>query len=354
MSLTELLKERACALGFDLVGVADAAPSLFSEEYSEWISQGFHGEMNYLAGSRDRRVDPRKLLPGARSIISVGMNYYADCVEGPGSPDVASDRAIFARYARGDDYHDVMIGRLKELLEYLKERAGEGADGKIYVDTGPLLEREIARKAGLGWFGKNTLLINTGRGSYFFLGELITNIPLEPDNPAIGGCGTCTRCLDACPTGALTAPYKLDSRLCISYLTIELKGSVPEPIRPALAESGGRIYGCDICQEVCPFNIRRSAPTSEPAFQPREITISSRLTDILLLSEEEYRDKFKGSPVKRAKRRGLLRNAAVALAASDDPAAEEALARAASHDSEPLVNEHAYWARERIHERNRN
>jgi epoxyqueuosine reductase QueG len=291
------------------------------------------------------------------------------------------DRAIFARYARGEDYHDVMTAKLRELLAFIKERqpfvpdraepadpsdpltagaqelsgpdaptgskriksaiAGEpsGAcgelhaetparvptEGRVYVDTGPILEREVARRAGLGWFGKNTMLINTRRGSYFFLGEIITNLPLPSDEPAIGGCGTCTRCIDACPTGAITAPYVLDATRCISYLTIELKGEIPEEHRPAIAATN-RIYGCDICQEVCPFNRPATAsahptlvPTSEPAFQPRAATTNRTLSELALLTEEEFRRQFKGSPVKRAKWRGLIRNVAAALVTEEYP-----------------------------------
>jgi epoxyqueuosine reductase len=220
----------------------------------------------------------------------------------------------------------------------LKEVAGEGAEGRVYVDTGPLLEREVAQKAGIGWFGKNTMLINTRRGSYFFLGEIVTNVALTPDEPALGGCGTCTRCLDACPTGAIVEPYKVDARRCLSYLTIELKGAIPEEWRAAIGEAGNRVFGCDICQEVCPFCQRRSVPTSEPAFQPRDITSHSRTVDLLLLSEEEFRHQFKGSPVKRAKRRGLLRNAAVALSHNQTAVGAAALEKAI-HDPEPLVRE---------------
>jgi len=334
-ALTAAIKARAGELGFDLVGVTGAEPSAFAEEYRDWVAQGYAGEMEYLTRNLHRRLDPRELLPNARSIIVVGMNYYSDAEEGPGTPPPDPDRALFARYARGDDYHDVMTKRLRELLRFLQEQAGPEAEGRVYVDAGPILEREVAQRAGLGWFGKNTLLINTKRGSYFFLGEIVTNVALEFDSPALGGCGTCTRCLDACPTGAILEPYKVDSRRCLSYLTIELKGAIPSEFHPALSTSGNRIYGCDICQEVCPFNQRRAVPTEEPAYQSREITATSRLTDLLLLSEEEFREKFKGSPVKRAKRRGLLRNVAAALAASDDPEAECALERAASNDPEP-------------------
>lgn len=342
--LSLAVKARARELGFDLVGVTSAEPSAFAEEYRDWIARGYAGEMEYLARNLQRRLDPRELLPDARSIIVVGMNYYTDAEEGPGTPAPDPDRAVFARYARGDDYHDVMTARLRELLAFLQEEAGEGATGRVYVDAGPLLEREVARRAGLGWFGKNTMLINTRRGSYFFLGEIVTNVLLEPDEPAVGGCGTCTRCLDACPTAAIVAPFQVDARRCLSYLTIEIKGAIPEELRPALSDAGNRIFGCDICQEVCPFNLRRSIPTSEPAFQPREAAFSLRLAALLLMDAEEFRENFKGSPVKRAKRRGLLRNLAVALAASDAPETEAALEQAFANDPESLVREHAQWA----------
>jgi epoxyqueuosine reductase len=277
----------------------------------------------------------------------------------PGTPGTSDpERAVFARYARGDDYHEVMTSRLRALLAFLKTEAGEGTEGRVYVDAGPILEREVAQRAGLGWFGKNTMLINTRRGSYFFLGEIVTNVALQPDEPAIGSCGTCTRCLDACPTGAIIEPYQLDARRCLSYLTIEIKGAIPEEFRPALSEAGNRIFGCDICQECCPFNRPPATsrnptltPTTDPAYQPREVTSNSTLAELLLMDEEEFRKKFKGSPVKRAKRRGLLRNVAVSLATSDDPEAERALRQAAETDPEPLVREHANWALQQLQKR---
>ena len=346
-TLTTAVKARAGELGFDLVGVTGAEPSAFAEEYRDWVAQGYAGEMEYLTRNLHRRLDPRELLPDARSIIVVGMNYYADAEEGPGTPPPDPARALFARYARGDDYHDVMTRRLRELLCFLQEQVGPEAEGRVYVDAGPILEREVAQRAGLGWFGKNTLLINTKRGSYFFLGEIVTNVALEFDAPALGGCGTCTRCLDACPTGAILEPYKVDSRRCLSYLTIELKGAIPPEFHAALSASGNRIYGCDICQEVCPFNQRRSVPTTVPEFQPREITSSPRLVDLLLLSEEEFREKFKNSPVKRAKRRGLLRNVATALCTQDGAEAVAALEHACN-DPEPLVRGSASQSLETI------
>ncbi len=311
--IEEVIKSLALEAGFDLAGITAAEPSVFSEAYRSWIDKGYAGEMEYLARNLHRRLDPRELLPNARSIIVVAMNYYSDTEEGPGTPTVDPERGIFARYARGDDYHEVISNRLKSLWSAIRLLIDGEAEAKIFVDTGPILEREVARRAGLGWFGKNTMLINTRKGSYFFLGEIITTLKLEPDSPAIGSCGTCTACIDACPTGAITAPYEIDSRKCISYLTIELKGEIPMELAPAISESGNRIYGCDICQEVCPFNIRRSTPTTEPAFQPREITSNQLLSDLSLLSEEEFREKFRRSPVKRAKHRGLMRNVSAVI-----------------------------------------
>jgi epoxyqueuosine reductase len=314
--LAGAIKARARALGFDLVGITDAVPSAFRAEYRDWLARGYAGEMDYLQRNVERRLDPRELLPGARSIVVVGQNYYAD-PPSPASPDPS--RAVFARYARGDDYHDVMGSRLRSLLKFIREHVPE-AEGRVYVDAGPILEREVAQRAGLGWFGKNTMLINTRRGSYFLLGEIVTTVALPVDTPARGGCGTCRRCLDACPTQAIVAPYLLDARRCISYLTIELKGPIPEDLQPIIGESGNRIFGCDICQEVCPINRtwRESqhptlTPTTEPAFQPRQVTMDSSLDDLAAMSEEEFRERFRGSPVKRAKYRGQMRNVEAAL-----------------------------------------
>ena len=354
-TLADKIKAQAHELGFDLVGITNAEPSVFQEEYRRWAERGFAGEMHYLTRDMERRFDPRALLPDARSMVVVGMNYYAE--EGQGTPCDDAARGIFARYARGDDYHDVMGERLKSLLHFIQKETDERTNGRVYVDTGPILEREAARRAGLGWFGKNTMLINTRRGSYFFLGEILLNIELDADTPAVGGCGSCRKCLDACPTNAIIAPFEIDARRCLSYLTIEQKGAIPDEFAPALSASGPRIYGCDICQEVCPFNRpASSAPhptlsaTTEAAYQPREITANKSLIDLLLLSPEEFRTAFKGSAVKRAKRRGLLRNAAAALGAHDDPEAVAALTHALD-DPEPLVREQATASLRRIAER---
>jgi epoxyqueuosine reductase len=341
VNLTTQLKQNALDLGFELVGITPARPSAFAAEYHAWLDKGYAGEMGYLHRNLERRLDPRELVPGAKSIIVVGMNYYTRT---PESDIPEGERAIFARYARGDDYHDVITERLKQLLAWLQQQV-PGAQGRVYVDAGPVLEREVAQRAGLGWFGKNTMLINTRRGSYFFLGEIVTDVLLEPDSPAIGGCGTCRRCLDACPTGAFPAPYVLDATRCISYLTIENKGPIPEEFVPAIAATG-RIYGCDICQEVCPFNADRgvgedagvredahgvrgqgsgageihgASPTTDPAFKPRDITVTSSISKLMLLTEEEFRVAFKGSPVKRAKWAGLKRNVLAAARSCPSP-----------------------------------
>jgi epoxyqueuosine reductase len=259
-----------------------------------------------------------------------------------GTPSAA--RGQIARYALGDDYHDVMLARLKALLAEIRARYGEELPGRAYVDSGPLLERDLAQRAGLGWWGKNTNLLHRHLGSYFFLGALLLGLELEPDVPTTAHCGTCTRCLDACPTQAFIAPYLLDARRCISYLTIELKGPIPRELRPLI---GDWIYGCDICQEVCPWN-RKAPPTREPAFQPREGLSAPELIPMLAMTDEEFRARFRGSPIQRTKRRGLLRNVAVALGNARDPAAVPALRAALERDPEPLVRGHAAWALGRI------
>ncbi len=305
-NLTEMVKRKALELGFDRVGIAPVQPSAFKREYRNWIAGGYAADMEYLKNNIERRFDPSLLLAEAKSIISIMLNYYT----GPDEADPPADRAVFARYARGADYHRVMEKRLKALAQYLADHAGEPIQSRVYVDTGPILEREVAQRAGLGWFGKNTMLINTRLGSYFLLGEVITTAALVPDRPAVGGCGTCTKCLDACPTGALIVPYQLDSRRCISYLTIEHHGPIPEPYHRAI---GNHVFGCDICQEVCPFNSRRASPTADPEMQPRESVKNRTLEDIASLSEDQYREEFKQSAVKRAKRQGLKRNALIGL-----------------------------------------
>jgi epoxyqueuosine reductase len=272
-------------------------------------------------------------VPGTASAIVVGLDYGGRAPSGP-----------VARYARGDDYHDVMLGKLGELHHWLARELGFSVKGKPYVDTGPVLERDLARRAGLGWFGKNTNLVNPRIGSFFFIGALLVDLDLTPDAPFESDrCGTCTRCLDACPTDAFIEPRVLDATRCISYLTIELKGAIPEDLR---SQMGSHIYGCDVCQDVCPYNVKFAQELRESAFAPRAIVeqdAQSLARELLAMDDEAFRIAFKNSPVKRAKRRGLARNAAVALGNIGDERAASALARALE-DPDPLVREHAAWA----------
>jgi epoxyqueuosine reductase len=296
--------------------------------------------MAYMSRTADKRRDSRLPHEGMRSAIVVAMSYGGDQPSGP-----------VARYARGDDYHDVMWSRLNELLRWISEQVGRDVNGKGYVDTGPILERDLARRAGLGWFGKNTTLINPRGGSFFFLGSLLVDLELEADTPfATDHCGSCRRCLDACPTNALVEPHVLDSNKCISYLTIEVKGDIPEAMRPLIGEL---LYGCDICQEVCPWNQKFALPLREDAFRPRPAIAgkdaASLARDILAMDNESFRIAFKNSPMKRAKLRGLKRNAAVVLGNAAAPENADVLTRALD-DDEPLVREHAAWALRRIND----
>ncbi|MBT5830478.1 MAG: tRNA epoxyqueuosine(34) reductase QueG [Candidatus Latescibacteria bacterium] len=335
MILTEKVKEIARCIGFDLVGVAPAQTPEHWGFYQQWLASGYAGEMGYLGRNLERRADPCEIVPNAKSVLCLGMNYLPktrDVVDG-------APRGMFAKYALGDDYHDLIKARLFDLLAEI-QKLEPLADGRVYVDTGPVLERDVAARAGLGWFGKHTGLIHKRKGSWFFLAEIILNIELTPDAPQMDHCGTCTRCIDACPTKAIVEPYVVDSRLCISYLTIELRGSIPRNLRPKI---GNWVYGCDICQDVCPWNQKHSQPTDEPAFQPRSELDAPKLGDLLLMDQAKFSATFKGSPVKRTKRRGLLRNAAVALgnigSVADVPVLGQCLC-----DHEILVREHAAWA----------
>lgn len=364
VSLTEEIKAHAASLGFDLAGVTTADPPRHGDYYAEWIEQGMAGEMAYLERQVEKRQDPRKILPNARSLVVVAMNYRCpdpdpvsestlenapDHMPGHtlgGSPEDSLEntpeshpRGKIARYARGDDYHDVMKEKLLALLRFVQDRAGRPVEGKVYVDTGPVLEREFAVRAGLGWFGKHTNLIHKRVGSWLLIGEILLDIELDPDGPESDHCGTCTLCLEACPTDAIVEPYVVDSRRCISYHTIELKGAIPLEYRAAM---GDRVFGCDDCQDVCPWN-RRAPVTGHPAFAARPWNEMPDLIEMLGLTPEAFRTRFRGSPVKRTKRRGLLRNAAVALGNTKDPGVVPALADSLG-DDEPLVRGHAAWA----------
>jgi epoxyqueuosine reductase len=348
--LSARIRERALEIGFDAVGIAPIRPSAHAEAYARWIAAGQHGEMGYLAreDAVAKRAEPDRVVSGVRSAIVVAKNYYPGEEEGDLAIDPA--RAFFARYARNEDYHQVLKPRLIEVQEWI-DRELTPVGGRAYVDTGPVLERELAQRAGLGWFGRNTMLIRPGEGSYFFLGVVLLDIELDYDEPfERDHCGTCTSCLSACPTGALlgrdeTGAPLMDARRCISYLTIELKGPIPRELRPLI---GNRIYGCDICQEVCPFNNTKFVQiTSEEAFWPRAGVHGAKLVALMSLSQEEFSARFRKSPVKRAKRRGLLRNVAVALGNWGSTEAVPVLAAALS-DEEPLIRGHAAWALGRI------
>jgi epoxyqueuosine reductase len=283
-------------------------------------------------------VDVRQLLAEAKSVISLAMNYYT--LDPPKALAEDPARGQISRYAWGDDYHDVIRQRLSELVDFIKKTAETELKARVCVDTAPIIEREYAQKAGIGWIGKNTNLIHWRSGSWYFLAEVLINIDLESDTaPLRGSCGTCTRCIEACPTDAIIEPNLLDSRLCISYLTIELKESIPKALRPKI---GNLIFGCDICQEVCPWN-SKAVPTDEPAFQPRDGNLTPKLLSLIGMTQQEFSRRFKGSPIKRTKRRGFLRNVLVAIGNWGEPRAVPALKDALA-DDEPLVRSHAAWA----------
>jgi epoxyqueuosine reductase len=309
-SIEERIRTRARELGFDLVGIATLGEVETAGHFDEWTAAGYAGEMAYLERGAEKRHDTRKPFEGVRSAVVVAMNYGGTQPSGP-----------VARYARGDDYHDLMVDRLNELHRWIESEIGHPVRGKPYVDTGPILERDLARRAGLGWFGKNTNLINPELGSFFFLGELLLDLDLRADDPfETDRCGSCTRCLDACPTNAFVAPRVLDATRCISYQTIEQKGAIAETLREAIGE---HLYGCDICQDVCPWNVKFSRDATEPAFDVREVIADkdarTLAEDLLAMSQEEFSAAFRKSPMKRAKLAGLHRNARVMLANSRAP-----------------------------------
>lgn len=375
---TAWLVNQASSLGFDLCGVVRAENFPELDLTKDWLARGYAGEMKYLAD--ERRTNPQKVMQGLRSVIVCALNYNSPP---PRTADAQKQHQIephgwISRYAWGEDYHEVLHQKLQNLAGKLSERFTEPFEARIYADTGPIHERVFAKHAGLGWLGKNTLLLNSKIGSWFFLGAILTTLDLPPtlgpaDPPPPDLCGSCTRCLDACPTGALVEPYVLDSRLCISYLTIELRSTIPEPLREPM---GLHVFGCDICQDVCPWN-RRSPITQVEEFQPRtfpkdtanqpkdmapvvsrsaeEISLFlPRLEWLASINEEQFRTFFRGSPIKRTKWRGLIRNACIALGNSAPARGSSqherisALLQKLSASSEPVISESARWALSRI------
>jgi epoxyqueuosine reductase len=335
-SLSSQIKQAAQRLGFELVGISPVKVPPHEQSFAQWLRQGLAGELDYMKRTEALRRDPQELVPWAISIISAGMNYYKSM---PRPSPSREAQGWVSRYAWGDDYHDVLKRKLDLLLGQIHEMAGCAVQGRAFVDSGPVLEREFAGVAGLGWIGKNTHLISPKKGSWFFLGELFVDLPLAYDRPMRDRCGQCDLCLRACPTNAFVGPYVLDARRCLSYLTIELKGWMPRQLRPLL---GNHIFGCDICQEVCPYNVK-ARETAEAAFGPRPGLYAPQLIPLLSLTAAEFRARFRGSPILRAKRRGFLRNVAVALGNIKDQTAIPALIHALD-DEEPLVRGHAAWA----------
>ena len=330
-------------VGFDSCRVAACNPPVHATEFREWLRQGAHGEMSYMQRGEEKRCDPEKVLPGVRSIVVLALNYFQGKEPTRLRTAPARQQAKIARYAWGDDYHDVIANKLHKIDEFLRSFGGQQ---RCYVDTGPVLERDHAAQAGIGWHGKSTMLIDQRLGTWFFLAETLTTLDLPPDEPVPNRCGTCDRCITACPTGAITGPHQLDARRCISYLTIELKGAIPLELRPLI---GDRIFGCDDCLDACPWN-RFAQESRESAFSARRSTTGMSLREYLELNDDQFRRLFKNSPIKRIKRRGFLRNVCVALGNVGDPSDLPALERAAA-DSEPLIAEHATWAMNQIHDR---
>ena len=340
MLTSAAIKTRASELGFDLCGVAPAAGFPELARLREWIDRGYAGQMHYMARSASRRADVRSVLPSARSVIVTATNYNVDRPYSTECSD--SSRASIARYAWGDDYHDVVGRRLDALLEWMRDRHGSAFEARAYVDSGPVQERVYAQHAGIGWIGKNTCVINPALGSWIFLGEIVCSLALEPDTPSLDQCGTCALCLEACPTGAIVEPWLLDATRCLSYLTIELKGSIPDGQRDAL---GSHVFGCDICQDVCPWNARPPI-SDEPSWDPRPSFDRPRLVDLWMRSDAEMREITHGSPLSRPKVRGLRRNLAVALGNSEEATAAATLEKHRPDESlqDSDVTEHVAWA----------
>lgn len=339
--LAERIKEWGNLLGFQAVGISDIDLSDAETRMLNWLASGYHGEMDYMVNHGLKRSRPAELLPGTQSIISIRMNYYPpaskDAWEVLGNPS----SAYISRYALGRDYHKVLKGRLEKLAALIRSEGG--ADCRVFTDSAPVMEVEMARKASLGWRGKHTLLLSRDNGSWFFLGEIYTNLPLPPDSPQIEHCGTCTKCIDICPTKAIVAPYKLDARRCISYLTIEHKGSIPIELRSKI---GNRIYGCDDCQLVCPWN-RFAQTSAESDFKVRHQLDDISLVELFAWDEYTFRKNFSGSAILRIGHERWLRNLAVALGNATSSVSVIQTLKSREHDQSPIVREHVTWALQR-------
>jgi len=338
-NLKEKIKAKSLQLGFSLAGVTTPEPPPHYSTFEKWLAQNRHGTMEYLATDRSRlrRANPLEILPECKSILVLATPYSPPSGRGQGEGNIAS-------YARGDDYHDVLPTRMKELVRFIEEQVGHPVQNRWYTDSGPLLERDLAQRAGIGWIGKNTCLIHPKHGSYFLLSEILLDLELEPDVPFVTDhCGTCTRCIEACPTDCILPDRTIDARRCISYLTIELKDDIPMDLRGKI---GDWTFGCDICQMVCPWN--RFAGEGDPAFEEKAPTPS--LTEELTLTPQGFSQRFKRTPIQRAKRRGYLRNIAVVLGNTGDMHALPVLQNALN-DEEPMIREHAGWAIEQIQQK---
>ena len=335
-----VIRQRARELGFDDCRFTSAAPPASAARLQDWLAQKYHGGMEWLQRNAEKRADPQKVLSGAKSVIVLAVSYENLSFQIPNF-----NSGAVARYARFDDYHDVLADKLKSLTDFVNQLE-PGTRSLWYVDTGPILERDLAQRAGLGFVGKHTNLISRKLGNWIFLAEILTTLELEPDAPETNHCGTCTRCIVACPTNAITAPFTLDARKCISYLTIELKGAIPLELRPLI---GNRIYGCDDCLAACPWNrFAREGHLMKPHW--RAELNAPDLTELLSLDDAQFKSLFAGSPILRTKRRGFFRNVCVALGNVGDASALPALEKAAQ-DPEPLIAEHARWAIEQIRSR---
>jgi epoxyqueuosine reductase len=341
--MKEKIRRRALELGFDDCRFTTAAAPASAKEFQNWLAENKNGEMSWLERNAPKRIDPQKVLPGVKSVIALAASYEMSNRKS----QIANPKSgTVARYARFDDYHDVLGESLKRLTQFVNELGGADTRSIWYADTGPILERDFAQRAGIGFAGKHTNLISRKLGNWIFLSEILTTLELEPDAPEKNHCGKCSRCISACPTNAITAPFQLDARKCISYLTIELKGPIPIEFRKAI---GNRIYGCDDCLAVCPWN-RFACEGKLMKAHARKDLAQPDLIELLSLDEKQFKSRFAGSPILRTKRRGLLRNVCVALGNTGDDSALPVLDKS-SRDAEPLIAGHARWAISEIESR---